>query len=115
MKNTTAIGLMAEELAADYLVKNGYKIIERNFRNRFCEIDIIAANPEYICLVEVKYRKNNLYGGGIEAINSNKQKRLRNGFEFWLSQADQYDHLQPRIDIIAIDSSGSIELVENAI
>lgn len=115
MKNTTAIGLKAEDLAADYLVKNGYKIIERNFRNRFCEIDIIAANTEYICLVEVKYRKNNLYGGGIGAINSNKQKRLRNGFEFWLSKADQYGHLQPRIDIISIDSSGTIELIENAI
>jgi putative endonuclease len=115
MKNTTAIGLQAEDLVAEYLIKKGYKIVERNFRNRYCEIDIIVANTEYICLIEVKYRKNNLYGGGIGAVDYNKQKRLRNAFEFWLSQEDSYGHLQPRIDIVSVDSLGQIEIIENAI
>ena len=115
MKNTTAVGLRAEQLASEYLTKKGYTIVGRNFRNRYCEIDILATFSEYICLVEVKYRKNNLYGGGVEAINSDKKRRLRNAFEYWLSQNSQFSSKQPRIDVVSVDSSGAIELIENAI
>ena len=115
MKNTTAIGSQAEDLVQMYLGKKGYRIIERNFRNKYCEIDIIVANDDYICLVEVKYRKNNFYGGGVGSIDANKQKRLRNAFEYWLSQTNEYEHLQPRIDIATVDASGDIEIIENAI
>jgi len=114
MKNTTAVGMWAEQLASTYLSSIGYQIVERNFRNRYCEIDILATNDEYICLVEVKYRKNNIYGGGIGAINSEKQRRLRNAFEFWLSQNSKYANMQPRIDVISVDSQGTVELIENA-
>ena len=115
MKNTTAVGMQAEQLASRYLSKIGYKIIDRNFRNRYCEIDILATHTEYICLVEVKYRKNSMYGGGLEAINYDKQRRLRNAFEYWLSQNSQYASMQPRIDILSVDSRGQVELIENAI
>ena len=74
MKNTTKIGMDAEAKACEYLIGFGYKIIERNYRNRFCEVDIICQNNEFICLVEVKYRKNDFYGGGFGAINYEKQK-----------------------------------------
>lgn len=115
MKNTTRIGLKAEQLAAEYLISNGYKVIERNFRNRYCEIDIIALQKEFVCLVEVKYRKNDLQGGGLEAINHDKKRRLRNAFEYWLFQNEQYQHLQPRIDVVAVDAQRRIELIKNAI
>jgi putative endonuclease len=115
MKNTTKIGLDAETKACEYLIGIGFKIIERNYRNRFCEIDIICANVEFICLVEVKYRKNNTYGGGFGAINYYKQKRLQRAFEYWLSENERYSDLQPRIDVISANSSGAIEHIENAI
>jgi putative endonuclease len=115
MKNTTKIGLDAEAKACEYLDNIGYKIIERNYRNRFCEIDIICANDEYICLVEVKYRKNDLYGGGFGAIDSNKQQRLQRAFEYWLAENQDYSDLQPRIDVVSVDESGKIEYIENAI
>ncbi len=115
MKNTTSIGIEAESKACNYLQNKGYKIIERNYRNRFCEIDIICGDDEYICLIEVKYRKNNIFGGGFGAINFDKQKRLRRAFEYWLLENENYSNLQPRIDVISVDESGKIEYIENAI
>ncbi len=115
MKNTTKIGLDAEAKACEYLMGAGYKIIERNYRNRFCEIDIICKNSEFICLVEVKYRKNDFYGGGFGAINYDKQHRLQRAFEYWLSENESYSNLQPRIDVISVDEVGKIEYIENAI
>lgn len=115
MKNTTKIGLDAEAKACEYLVSNGYKVLKRNYRNRFCEIDVICQNYDYICLIEVKYRKNSLFGGGFGAVNYNKQQRLKRAFEYWLVENENYSYLQPRIDVISVDESGKIEHIENAI
>ena len=115
MKNTTSIGIEAESKACEYLQNKGYKIIERNYRNRFCEIDIVCFNTEYICLVEVKYRKNSNYGGGAGAINRDKQNRLRRAFEYWLMKNENYSNLQPRIDVVLVDQDCNIEHIENAI
>ncbi len=73
MKNTTAVGMRAEDLAAQYLVQHGYEILQRNFKNRFSELDIIAKNTEYICCIEVKYRNSDDYGGGLGAISADKK------------------------------------------
>lgn len=50
--NKRRIGAEYEQIAADYLTENGYQIVERNFRNRFGEIDIIAKDAEYLVFVE---------------------------------------------------------------
>ena len=59
--NKRAAGADKEQLAARYLVDNGYTVLERNFRNKTGEIDIIAKKDNYIVFVEVKYRSNNKY------------------------------------------------------
>ena len=115
MKNTTAIGNQAETLACEYLIKNGYKIVTRNYRDRFCEIDIIANNKEYVCFVEVKYRNTESFGGGLGAVNLTKQNRLKRSAEYWLANNPIYEKLQPRIDVIAVDAEENIEVVENAV
>lgn len=115
MKNTTAIGDEAEVLACQYLSKLGFKIVIRNYRNRFCEIDIIVQNKQFICFVEVRYRSTKAFGGGIGSVAYHKQRRLINSAEYWLSENQQYSNLQPRIDIIAIDHNKNIEYIENAI
>ena len=56
--NKRQTGTDYESLAAKYLVEQGFTIIEKNYRNRTGEIDIIARDGEYICFVEVKYRKD---------------------------------------------------------
>ncbi len=115
MKNTTAIGQKAEELSAQYLQKQGYKIIDRNYRDRFCEIDIIVRNKEYICFVEVKFRNTNDFGGGFGAIHTDKQRRLKQSAEYWLASHSEFQSLQPRIDVVAVDQNDTIEYLENAL
>lgn len=71
--NKRAAGADKEQLAARYLVDNGYTVLERNFRNKTGEIDIIAKKDNYIVFVEVKYRSNNKYGYAVEAVNYRKK------------------------------------------
>ena len=61
--NKRQIGKTGEQIAADYLVRNGFTILEKNFRSgRFGEIDIIAEEDSYLCFVEVKMRTSDLFG-----------------------------------------------------
>ena len=115
MKNTTAIGNQAETLACGYLIKNGYKIVTRNYRDRLCEIDIIANNKEYVCFVEVKYRNNESFGGGFGAFNLTKQNRLKRLSEYCLCNNPIYKKLEHMIDVIAVDAEENIDMVENAV
>ena len=71
------LGQIGEELAALYLERNGYKIIERNFRYKKYEIDIIAKYNKELVFIEVKTRSNKIYGRPIEAVNNIKQKHIQ--------------------------------------
>lgn len=95
-------GQKAELLSADYLTTKGYKIIERNYRDRFSEIDIICINQEYIVFVEVKYRARRDFGGAIGAITPNKLLRMQKAAEYYLSQHQEFNKLQPRLDVVTV-------------
>lgn len=69
-------GALGEDEAVRLLKAQGYKILERNYRVRGGEIDIIARDGEYICFVEVKLRKNNNYGTPGEFITYKKREKL---------------------------------------
>lgn len=71
-----AHGQRAEEVAADYLAAQGYEIIERNWRTRVCEIDIIASKDRVMYFIEVKYRKSNSQGSGLDYITPKKLKQM---------------------------------------
>lgn len=102
IKNTTAVGNRAETLACQYLLDKKYKIIERNYKDRFCEIDIVASHQDIIAFVEVKYRARTDFGGAIGSITPAKLKRMRNSAQYWLVRNPDYQELQPRIDVITI-------------
>ena len=76
--NTRASGNLGEDEAVRALKKLKYEIIERNFSAKTGEIDIIAKDGEYICFVEVRLRKSNLYGTPAETIDLRNQKRIIN-------------------------------------
>lgn len=101
-KNTTAIGNRAETLACEYLVSLGYMILQRNYKDRFCEIDIVATHKDTIAFVEVKYRARADYGGAVGAVTPDKLKRMRNSAEYWLAKYQEYITLQPRLDVITV-------------
>ena len=72
-----SVGKQGEEIAKNYLIKNGYKIIDTNVRfSRFCEIDIIAYDKKSLVFVEVKTRSTTNYGHPFESINPKKLEHI---------------------------------------
>src|SRR5690554_5300589 len=76
--NRRKTGSLLEEKACDILKKEGYKIVDRNFRaGRIGEIDIVAREGEYICFIEVKGRRSISFGTPAEAVGYEKRSRIR--------------------------------------
>ncbi len=90
-----------EELAANYLSKKGYKIIERNFECKQGEIDIIALYGKELVFVEVKTRTDMSYGEASEAITIFKLKHLINSIKYYLYTRNLQDEFI-RIDVIEV-------------
>ena len=73
---TNVYGKRSEIIAADYLKKKGYKILETNYKNKVGEIDVIAKDKDYIVFVEVKARMSQAFGHPFEAIDERKQQKI---------------------------------------
>lgn len=84
--NSTQVGKKAEIAASVYLEMRGYKILERNWRRPQCEIDIIASKDNVIQFVEVKYRRADEQGSGLEAITKSKLKRMQRASWTWVDE-----------------------------
>lgn len=82
-KTTKARGNRGETAACEYLVESGHEIIARNWKNKFCEIDIISKFNGVLCFTEVKYRRA---GGGLDAIDRKKLEQMRFAAELYMSQ-----------------------------
>ena len=93
-------GGWGDDRAARYLCLHGYKVLERNFRCRQGEIDIIAQKGEVVAFVEVKQRKNADFGQAREFVTYSKQRRVIAAAELWLLKTRC--ELQPRFDVIEI-------------
>ena len=76
MKNNRETGSRYEEKAAAYLKKQGYTILEQNYRCPTGEIDLIARKEGLIVFAEVKYRKNMAFGNPLEAVDEKKRRKL---------------------------------------
>ncbi len=76
-KTTRQIGDDSETVATEYLIRAGHEIIKRNWRTKWCEIDIVSRKDGVIYFTEVKHRKNDQAGGGIEAITPGKLRQMR--------------------------------------
>ena len=114
--NNLTIGKYGEDLACLYLQKMGYKIVERNFRIRGGEIDIIARDGKTLVYVEVKTRTSHKFGLPEESVNYHKIKFLERAAKFYRLQRKNLPDLE-RIDVVSIDLSGSkpiIKLIKNA-
>ena len=83
-------GKLGENRAKEFLLKNGFKILETNFRySRYGEIDIIAAKNDILYFVEVKYRTTNKFGMPLEAITKAKLKKICNCANYYLTLCDK--------------------------
>ncbi len=86
--NTTSLGNTGEDLATEYLRAQGFKIIDRNWKTRYCEIDIIAEMQKTIYFVEVKTRKNTTYGGGLDYVTPKKLQQMQFAATMWVQTND---------------------------
>ncbi|MBR2122388.1 MAG: YraN family protein [Lachnospiraceae bacterium] len=112
--STRSTGSVYEDMAVRYLQKLGWRILERNFRSRSGEIDIIAADGRSIVFVEVKFRKSNSSGTPLEAVSLYKQRRISNTALFYLYYARIPEERPCRFDVIGIDGSERITHIKDA-
>lgn len=114
--NRKKTGNAGENQAAEYFLKNGYQLVERNFRTNQGEIDIIAEKENFIVFVEVK----TLPKGNLEflshVLDSRKQKRIIKTAKRFLAINRQYSNSYIRFDVIVLDMPGLPQVyhIENA-
>lgn len=98
--NNREFGAKGEDLACEYLKKNGYEILERNKHfSKLCEVDIIAKIKNKIVFVEVKTRKTNAFGTPLEAITKSKYQNIKTGVLTYVQEHNISDY---QIDAIGI-------------
>jgi putative endonuclease len=109
-------GKRGEELAVAYLQQRGYRIVARNYRCLYGEVDIIAWEGETLVFVEVKSRNTGTFGGPQEAVGLAKQKKLSR-ISLNYMQKMRLDACNARFDVAAISLSSqgaNIDLIQNA-
>lgn len=99
---STETGRKAEQAARVYLEMRGYKIVETNWRRPNAEIDIIAKKDDTVFLVEVKYRRDDNQGGGLEAITASKLRHMQRAAQSWAEETKWTGPLQ----LAAVELSG---------
>jgi putative endonuclease len=95
------LGMYGEQLACEFLIEKGYRILERNWRCRLGEIDIIAQTGKYTVFVEVKTRTSSRYGLAVEAVDRHKQSKLRRLAQSYIAMRSlKNPHI--RFDVICV-------------
>ncbi len=84
MPTNYAQGHHAEQVAADYVKSRGYRVLATNWKTKWCEIDIIAEMEDCIYFIEVKYRKNNKQGRGLDYVTPKKLHQMQFSAEIWV-------------------------------
>lgn len=95
-------GRLGEDMAAVWLSSSGHHILERNFRSRCGEIDIIAEMGDTLAFIEVKARCITQYGYPAETITTQKLRKIRHTAALWLKCHPEYAHKAIHIDAIAL-------------
>jgi uncharacterized protein (TIGR00252 family) len=107
---STDIGRNAEELVSELLKKNGHKIVAMNWRNRWCEIDIVSKTQNCVYFTEVKYRSSSNWGDGLDYITPKKLKQIKFAAEMWI-QNEKWEG-EALLQAASVDSEGNIEVIE---
>jgi putative endonuclease len=103
MGATQMLGARAEQIAADYLQGRGLTILERNFRRRLGEIDLVARDGGVLVIAEVRTRSSNAFGGAAASVDARKQRRIIRAATQLLQQQRAYAALPVRFDVLIVD------------
>lgn len=110
-------GHIAEDAALLYLTQQGLKLVTKNFRSRWGEIDLIMQHPKSLVFVEVRYRKSSYFGGGSASVDARKQRKLIRTALYYLQQ-QKMNNAICRFDVISLSTTEtgetSIDWIKNA-
>jgi putative endonuclease len=108
-----AIGRSAEDIAAEFLTRNNVQVLERNFRRRLGEIDIVARTGDVLIIVEVRTRSSDAFGGAAASVDFIKQRKIIRATEQLLQKRRAFAELKVRFDVIVVRNPlGSQPVVE---
>lgn len=103
------VGNECEKLALAYLCRRGLRLVCRNFRCRFGEIDLVMRDDTVLVLVEVRYRGPGQYASAAMSVDTGKQRRLILAGSMFLTGAPEYADYPVRFDVVALDGSAHQE------
>lgn len=103
------VGQRAEDIAAAFLRSKGLEVLERNFRRRLGELDVVARQGEVLVIAEVRTRASALYGGAASSVDFRKQQRLVRAAAQLLQQRKDLAHLRVRFDVVSVSAIDSEE------
>jgi putative endonuclease len=106
--HTTDIGNRGEQQAAEALLRAGYEILERNWKTKYAEIDIVARKQGVVYFVEVKFRASDRQGDGFDYITPQKLKHMQRAAALWVA----VHNWQGEYELLAVSVSGDTEVVE---
>ncbi len=115
--NRKALGDRGEDLAVRYLLKRGYKVIEKNYRCFLGEIDLIARDKGTLVFVEIKARSSARFGFPQEAVSPFKQRKLIQVAKAYMAERHLGEAIATRFDVVAVQltpSGPEIELIKDA-
>ena len=107
-----SLGILGENVACAELQRRGYAILERRYRTRYGEIDIVARDGDVTVFVEVKARDGDGFGGGAEAVTRWKQRRLTRMAMDYLARHGRLADRPCRFDVVAVDVSSGAPAVD---
>ncbi len=102
--STRVLGRQGEDIAWEYLKRRGYRILERNYRCRYGEIDLVAKDGETIVFIEVKSRRTAAFGDPEESVSPAKQKKISTVALNYLKDKGLYDR-PARFDVVSVLAS----------
>ncbi len=104
-------GYIVEELVSSYLIKSGNRVVARNYRTKYGEIDIIYREKSSGTLVfaEVKYRKNSLFGSPYEFVDRGKIRKLNRAIYVYLGEHNIPHSTPMRLDVFSVLGDGSVK------
>ncbi|MCH5252309.1 MAG: YraN family protein [Lachnospiraceae bacterium] len=111
--NKRKTGWEKEQAAAEFLEGKGYEVLERNYWCTFSEVDIVAREGEYLCFLEIKYRKNDRYGGGEGTISMKKIRKICQCARYYMKEKKIPMDTPVRFDVVFIIGE-QIRLIKNA-
>jgi putative endonuclease len=112
-RDTRALGHSAENLAFDYLKRKGLRPVQRNFRCRLGEIDLIMQDDDQLIFVEVRYRASSDFTNAGLTVDIHKQRKLIRTAAFFLARHNRYSDSVMRFDVVAINGN-SIGWIKDA-